>query len=525
MTKEQALLALAKKRQTTRYDGYTSIGDYNGGVWECDYVSPYSKSAHNVDARVMAVLQDWCSSDAFTGDICVEDLSLGYDSTAKTNISLMTLLQNHFGLSLQDTYTTNLFPYIKPGAMNALISIKDLTRAAKDFTLPMVEIIQPQLVICFGKNTFNVMRRACGMGDTNNVAEAIDSSFQYRGATLCCQSHPGQLGKNNRNKGGVDRASADWQRLKTVLDENKIEKPSSDVLSPSTNKTNIMTAKKHTGFIQWFGPLLNALRDLGDSGRPREVSAKIAENLKLPDTILDASFKSGTQKFHNQVCWARQYLVWAGFLDSSIHGTWKLTEKGQGAHLSVDEAAALTRKWKAIHQERRKQRPSAEHPEAEEIENFPQPENDLLTVLRSISPTGFEKVTRELLRESGFEKVEITGGSADEGIDGYGVLALNPFVSFKVIFQCKRYQEGNNVGRVQVADLRNSMLGRAEKGIIITTSTFTQAALKEANRDGAATIELVDGEKLVEMFQKVQLGLTQRVVYDIDQEYFAKYAE
>src|SRR5690606_2927048 len=158
-----------------------------------------------------------------------------------------------------------------------------------------------------------------------------------------------------------------------------------------------------------------------------------------------------------------------------------------------------------------------EHSLAEDID-LPK-SSSLIDILRSLSPLGFEKVCRELLRESGFENVEITGGSADGGIDGYGTLEINPFVSFKVLFQCKRYAEGNLVSRAQVGDFRNAMIGRAEKGIIITTSAFSNAAIQEANREGAPQIELVDGSKLVEMFQRVELGVTKREIYDVDLAY------
>lgn len=150
---------------------------------------------------------------------------------------------------------------------------------------------------------------------------------------------------------------------------------------------------------------------------------------------------------------------------------------------------------------------------------------DLINTLRSISPSGFEKVCRELLRESGFQNVEVTGGTADGGIDGYGTLEINSFVSFKVLFQCKRYGKGNLVSRAQVGDFRNTMIGRAEKGIIITTSGFSNAAVEEANREGAPQVELVDGDKLVEMFEKVELGLVKRTVYDVDPVYFEKFKE
>lgn len=138
-----------------------------------------------------------------------------------------------------------------------------------------------------------------------------------------------------------------------------------------------------------------------------------------------------------------------------------------------------------------------------------------------MSPSGFENICKELLREHGFENVEVTGQSHDGGIDGYGVLELNPFVSFKVLFQCKRYK--GSVSRSQVGDFRNAMIGRAEKGIILTTGTFTREAEKEASRDGAPPIELVDGKKLVEMFEKVELGLKPRTVYEVQLNYFEKF--
>jgi restriction system protein len=293
-----------------------------------------------------------------------------------------------------------------------------------------------------------------------------------------------------------------------------------------------MAKKAQAEFIRWFGPLLDALRDLGDSGRPREVSARISKNLNLPDELLDQTLKSGGSKFHNQVAWARQYLVWEGMLDSSKHGTWTLTEKGLNAHLGDKESREIFLKWVSIHADNRKLKREAQEPEEELLplgEPADEPDAgekiDLLSTLRSISPTGFEKVCRELLRESGFENVEVTGGSADGGIDGYGTLEINPFVSFRVLFQCKRYAKGNLVSRAQVGDFRNTMLGRAEKGIIITTSGFSNAAIQEARREGAPQVELVDGDKLVDMFQRVELGVFKRTVYDVDPTYFEKFKE
>ncbi|MCD4736232.1 MAG: restriction endonuclease [Bacteroidales bacterium] len=288
-----------------------------------------------------------------------------------------------------------------------------------------------------------------------------------------------------------------------------------------------MSKKNGADFVKWFGPLLIALRDLGDSGKPREVSSKIAENLSLSDKLLDETLKSGQNRFHNQVAWARQYLVWEGLLDSSKHGTWKLTEKGKETTLTNEEARKMFLKWVEIHQKTRKKKSDdeilkeQEEKAPEELEK--ESSLDLLEILQSLSPSGFERISRELLREHGFENVYVTGGSHDGGIDGYGTLEINPFVSFKVLFQCKRYN--GSVSRSQVGDFRNARIGRTEKGIIITTGTFTNEATKEANRDGAPQIELVDGTKLVEMFEKVELGVKRKTIYEVNLNYFKSFME
>jgi restriction system protein len=202
----------------------------------------------------------------------------------------------------------------------------------------------------------------------------------------------------------------------------------------------LIAMKSQAEFLRWFSPLLDALRDLGDSGRPREVSARMAKNQCLSDEVLDETLKSGGSKFYNQVAWARQYLVWEGMLDSLRHGTWTLTEKGREAHLSENDAREIFLKWVAIHAANRKQKQEAvsedETPSVITVQSEGDQGSslDLLSTLRSLSPRGFEKVCRELLRESDFENVEITGGSADGGIDGYGALEINPFVSFRVQF-------------------------------------------------------------------------------------------
>ncbi len=145
----------------------------------------------------------------------------------------------------------------------------------------------------------------------------------------------------------------------------------------------------------------------------------------------------------------------------------------------------------------------------------------MLEVLQAVNPIGFEHICKRLLREHGFEDVVVTQASHDGGIDGYGTLKLNPFVNIKVLFQCKRYK--GTVPRAHIGDFRNAMIGRAEKGIIITTGTFSEDAKREASRDGAPPIELIDGKKLVELFEFVQLGVKPKTVFEVDYSFFEQY--
>lgn len=289
------------------------------------------------------------------------------------------------------------------------------------------------------------------------------------------------------------------------------------------NKPKIRQAE----FTKWLGPLLDALRDLGGSGRPKEATDKVARNLRIEDSILEEIMKSGTPRFANQVAWARQYLVWEGLLEENTRGIWTLTDKGRITKLTLEESRQIFLKWVEIHQKARKNKSKTEiiteqdEEEPQNIEHTFAP--SLLEVLQSVSSKGFENICKRLLREHGFENVEVTGGSHDGGIDGYGTLELNPFVSIKVLFQCKRYK--GTVSRAQVGDFRNAMLGRAEKDIILTTGTFSEDAKREASRDGAPPVELIDGQKLVQLFEERELGVKPKIVYEIDMKFFEPFME
>jgi restriction system protein len=143
----------------------------------------------------------------------------------------------------------------------------------------------------------------------------------------------------------------------------------------------------------------------------------------------------------------------------------------------------------------------------------------LLEVLQSLSPDAFERLCQRILRESGFTKVQVTGRKGDGGIDGVGVLKI-ALLSFQVFFQCKRYK--GSVGPGEIRDFRGSMIGRTDKGLFLTTGTFTVSAKQEATRDGAPALDLIDGEELCRLLVKLQLGVKTKTieVVEINQDWF-----
>ena len=251
----------------------------------------------------------------------------------------------------------------------------------------------------------------------------------------------------------------------------------------------------------------------------------IARNLGISDAEQSEPLPSGVQtRFENQVHWARFYLAKAGYIDSSQRGVWTLTEKGRSlGEVTHDEIQRIIREVSE-----RTKTPSRGAPEpgpgtGDTVSLVPDYREELAQTLQSLPAAGFERFCQRLLRESGFQEVTITGRSGDGGLDGIGMLQVNALVSFKVLFQCKKY--AGSVTPSHVRDFRGAMTGRADKGIIITTGSFTSEARKEAVRDGAPPIELVDSEKLTGMLEKLELGLRPRQTFEVDAPFFEEYKE
>lgn len=210
-SKAKALLALAKKRKATRLDGYHCIGEFHGGIFECNHVSPWTKSGRNVDADVMIVGQDWSSYDVLASEPPNREVArLGFDRTFPTNSNLDDLLQRYFGLSRGDCYLTNLFALVKGGRASASIPMKHLVWSAREFTLEEIRIVAPRLVICLGLRTFRALSRAAEQESPRNLDQAIKSPFKRGTSTIRCAAHTGALGMNNR---GRDQVRKDWRKL------------------------------------------------------------------------------------------------------------------------------------------------------------------------------------------------------------------------------------------------------------------------------------------------------------------------
>jgi restriction system protein len=234
--------------------------------------------------------------------------------------------------------------------------------------------------------------------------------------------------------------------------------------------------------------------------------------LGLSDKDLGEIHRGNRSKFSYRLAWARNYLKNFGLLENSARGVWALTSTGQRT-TAVDKREvkrAVSAQYKSTLEQ--VQKAPVEPPEVNEAAW----EEQLLDVIRMMAPAAFERLCQRLLREAGFIQVEITGRSGDGGIDGRGVVRLGGLLSFHMIFQCKRYK--GSVGASVVRDFRGAMVGRADKGLLITTGSFTTEARREAQREGTPPIDLIDGEALVRKLKDLGMGVTvkQRLVEEIE---------
>lgn len=268
-------------------------------------------------------------------------------------------------------------------------------------------------------------------------------------------------------------------------------------------------------FDSLMNPLLKALNSLGGSGSIDEIYEKVIQNEKINEEILSVLHdkeKSNLTEVGYRLAWARTYLKKFGFLENSTRGIWALTKKArENDKVIPQEVVKHVReqdKKDKLNDEKNKNAENGIEETPDESEEW---RNKLYNILtKQLSPQGFERLIQRLLRESGFVQVEVTGRSGDGGIDGKGIAKVHGFMSFHVIFQCKKYQ--GSVSSSEIRDFRGAMVGRADKGLFITTGSFSPSAVKEATRDGAPPIDLVDGDQLAEKLKEFHLGISTELV-------------
>lgn len=273
-------------------------------------------------------------------------------------------------------------------------------------------------------------------------------------------------------------------------------------------------------------PTLEALKQLGGSGSIDEINEKVYEIEKYDEETLETPHdENGVQtKVEYRLAWARTYLKKYGLLENSSRGIWALVDNEiDTTELNSDEIVRYVREKTRKPKSEKPKNPKLQNEEVEdEIEDQLDWKENLISVLLNIDPSAFERLCQRLLRESGFVQVEVTGKSGDGGIDGKGIVRMNGFLSFHVFFQSKRYK--GSVGSGDVRDFRGAMQGRADKGLFITTGNFTREAIKEATRDGAPPIDLIDGEHLCDKLKEFNLGVKTELIEDvtISPEWFDK---
>lgn len=249
-------------------------------------------------------------------------------------------------------------------------------------------------------------------------------------------------------------------------------------------------------------PTVEAIKALGGSGSVDEIVEKVILMLEIPDELVSQPYitkrgnEDGRTLLEYELAWVRTYLKQLEVLDNSVRGIWVLTGKELKNNFAdasfFDEPIPVTN-WREL------------------LNKY---------LVETLSPAAFERLVQRMLRETGFTQVEVTGRTNDGGIDGRGIAKINGILSFRVVFQCKRYS--GSVGASAIRDFRGAMQGRADKGLFITTGYFTREAIKEATRDGAIAIDIVDGEKLAEKLKNLGLGVKIELVerVKIDEEWF-----
>lgn len=290
-------------------------------------------------------------------------------------------------------------------------------------------------------------------------------------------------------------------------------------------KSNVLTYK------DLIIPTYDALLALGGSGTNDEICVQVIKMLNLPDEMVDETHLGNVNQteLEYQLAWSRTYLKNYGVVINSGRSVWAITSDYTNK-VDLDVAKIIEHTVKRNAQRRKDKTDNTniiipnDNDPVNDYEEYPDEikpwRQKLSDVLQNMDPFGFERLAQRLLRESGFSQVEVTKKTGDGGIDGIGKLKINGIFSFNVAFQCKRYKGA--VGAGDIRDFRGSLTTDIEKGVLITTGTFTKAAKEEASNPGKQQIDLIDGEEFINKIAEYGIGVKEVKTYEIDEEFFEK---
>lgn len=259
-----------------------------------------------------------------------------------------------------------------------------------------------------------------------------------------------------------------------------------------------------------IAPTYNAIKELGGSASINEITDKVIKDLKLPDKIVDEPHgNSQCMELEYQLAWSRTYLKKFGAIVNSTRGIWRITPAFAGIdNIDVD----------AVKKSFRDKNSHSNYTEPpEELEPW---KLELSDIIKNMNPFAFERLTQRILRECGFSQVSVTKKTSDGGIDGFGKLKIGGIFTYNVAFQCKRYS--GSVAASEIRDFRGSLTKNIEKGIFITTGSFTRQAIEEASNAGKQQIDLIDGSDFVDKLVEFQIGINAKTIYEVDRNYFEK---
>lgn len=279
--------------------------------------------------------------------------------------------------------------------------------------------------------------------------------------------------------------------------------------------------------IELIEPLFTALCSLGGSANISEIRDKVVEILQLTDEIVDEPHKGSASQqteLEYQLAWARTRLKAFGAITNSQRGVWMITPQfSDKDKICKSDVVEFNKKQRLANKVSADVKAMAEDSVLTD-DNVEIPEelkpwrSELAEALHNMNPYAFERLSMLLLRECGFSQVSVTKKSGDGGIDGIGKLRINGIFSFNVAFQCKRFIGSVSAGDIR--DFRGSLTTDIEKGVFITTGTFTKAARGEASNAGKQQIDLIDGEEFIDKLIEYRLGVRERITYEVDKSFF-----